>query len=622
MEIRFFGHACLKIYQEGKPALLTDPWFSPHGAFFGSWFQFPENTALTNEAIHGVNDICISHNHADHFDPPVLLKALAQNPWLKIHLPGYQTTWFSRLASALLQGWERKRITEHPPYQEFTIGDSEVRAFFVPEESPGEVDSAIVCYDFSSNVVNLNDARLAADQLVRIRDILTNVDFLCLQGSGASEYPICYTYAPDDMDARSLKKRGDKLDDCKRTIDILRPRRVLFFAGPPVFLDPALSRFNDRSDKSVFPDQLDILSEIERSRADIAAKSLFLLPGEKFDDAYLWKKVDLGSDRLIPYTRKSQYIQAYSKRRQEVYSLGPGELPDDQTLMAYFGRMPALSEYIGACIGGAITFIIKGAMSETAITVDFSTGTTHRGPVVDPLYILTVPASSLAEVLAGRATWDDIFLSFRIRFNERTDRFVPHYKTLLRYMDSEVFDKIEQYETRINVNDDEMEMMEVALPDGKVWIQRFCPHAGADFRNNGRINADGTITCLSHRLSFDLRTGRCVNSRTYNLRVRPQRRAPSQNELAEFFGLSPVEARLAAALLSGKTLSQIAGNTGVRITTVRTQLDAILRKVGAQRQSDLIRILSSTGIGSVSCAAGWFDIATAVAQLPLSLAGI
>jgi UDP-MurNAc hydroxylase len=524
MEIMFFGHACLKIHQADKLAVLMDPWFSPSGAFFGSWFQFPENTILTNEAISNVNDICISHNHADHFDPPLLLKALAENRSLSVHIPAYQTTWFARLARRLLPGCELKRITEHPPFQEFTVSKSDMRVFFVPEESPGEVDSAIVCYDSSTTVVNLNDARLSADRLARIRNIITSVDFLCLQASGASEYPICYTYPPDDMDVRCLQKRADKLEDCKRTIDILRPHRVFFFAGPPVFLDSTLARFNDRKDNSVFPDQLDILCEIQRSRADIAAKSLFLLPGEKFDDAHLWSEIDLESERLIPYTRKSEYIEAYRQRRQEFCSLELVEPPDDNILMAYFGTMPALSEYISTCIGGALTFTIKGATSETVITVDFSTGTTHKGTVANPLYTLTIPASSLVAVLAGRATWDDIFLSLRMQFDEQAERFVPHYKTLLRYMDSELFDRIELYERGINADNDGMEMMEVDLCDGKVWIQRFCPHAGADFLYNGRVNADGTITCLSHRLSFDLRTGRCVNGRTYQLRVNSQHR--------------------------------------------------------------------------------------------------
>jgi len=101
--------------------------------------------------------------------------------------------------------------------------------------------------------------------------------------------------------------------------------------------------------------------------------------------------------------------------------------------------------------------------------------------------------------------------------------------------------------------------------------------------------------------------------------IDPARHSLSEKDLAEFFGLTPAEARLAAALLTGKTLSQIAANSGIRITTLRTQLASILRKVGAERQSDLIRILSSTGIGSVSLSAGWFNIVEAVTQMLLSL---
>jgi DNA-binding CsgD family transcriptional regulator len=120
-----------------------------------------------------------------------------------------------------------------------------------------------------------------------------------------------------------------------------------------------------------------------------------------------------------------------------------------------------------------------------------------------------------------------------------------------------------------------------------------------------------------------LRTNMAVDDRRLALIVvvDPQRHSPSETDLAEFFGLSPAEARLAAALLTGKTLTQIADSTDVRITTLRTQLGSILRKVGARRQSDLIRILSSTGIGSVSLSAGWFNIAEAVSQMPLWLSG-
>jgi DNA-binding CsgD family transcriptional regulator len=80
--------------------------------------------------------------------------------------------------------------------------------------------------------------------------------------------------------------------------------------------------------------------------------------------------------------------------------------------------------------------------------------------------------------------------------------------------------------------------------------------------------------------------------------VDPTRYVPSEKDLADLFGLSPAEARVAAALMTGESLTDIAAASAVQITTVRTQLRSILRKVGVKRQCDLVRILAGTGIGS------------------------
>jgi DNA-binding CsgD family transcriptional regulator len=119
-----------------------------------------------------------------------------------------------------------------------------------------------------------------------------------------------------------------------------------------------------------------------------------------------------------------------------------------------------------------------------------------------------------------------------------------------------------------------------------------------------------------------LRTGLAVNGRPFAMIVvvDPARHSPSEGALAEFFGLSPAEARIAVALLTGKRLSDIAAASGVQVTTVRTQLRSILRKVGAKRQSDLVRILSHTGISSISLSGWWLDTALAVVQIPVSFA--
>ena len=71
--------------------------------------------------------------------------------------------------------------------------------------------------------------------------------------------------------------------------------------------------------------------------------------------------------------------------------------------------------------------------------------------------------------------------------------------------------------------------------------------------------------------------------------------AQRNNELAprlsQLFGLSKAEARVAAGIAEGRRLIDIAQESDVRMPTVRTQLRAVLKKVGASRQADLVRIV-------------------------------
>jgi DNA-binding CsgD family transcriptional regulator/PAS domain-containing protein len=63
--------------------------------------------------------------------------------------------------------------------------------------------------------------------------------------------------------------------------------------------------------------------------------------------------------------------------------------------------------------------------------------------------------------------------------------------------------------------------------------------------------------------------------------------------ISALFGLTPAEARLAAALAAGDTISEAAARYGVAVGTVRTQLKSIFGKMGVNRQQDLILRLSS-----------------------------
>ncbi|MBC3872474.1 helix-turn-helix transcriptional regulator [Undibacterium flavidum] len=61
--------------------------------------------------------------------------------------------------------------------------------------------------------------------------------------------------------------------------------------------------------------------------------------------------------------------------------------------------------------------------------------------------------------------------------------------------------------------------------------------------------------------------------------------------LTQMYGLSVAEARVACALLKGSTPKQIAIDSGVAISTIRSQLKAIFSKTGTSKQTELTQIL-------------------------------
>jgi DNA-binding CsgD family transcriptional regulator/PAS domain-containing protein len=80
----------------------------------------------------------------------------------------------------------------------------------------------------------------------------------------------------------------------------------------------------------------------------------------------------------------------------------------------------------------------------------------------------------------------------------------------------------------------------------------------------------------------------------------PDRTVPLPAErLCRVFGLTPAEAKLAAALAGGSTLGQYADRASIKIGTARWYLKQVLAKTGVHRQSELVRnVLATVGIGA------------------------
>lgn len=75
--------------------------------------------------------------------------------------------------------------------------------------------------------------------------------------------------------------------------------------------------------------------------------------------------------------------------------------------------------------------------------------------------------------------------------------------------------------------------------------------------------------------------------------LRPATASPtvSDRTLARLFGLTPAEARLALALLAGRSLAEIGAERRVTENTLRTQLAKVLRKTDTANQRSLVRLL-------------------------------
>jgi L-ascorbate metabolism protein UlaG (beta-lactamase superfamily) len=69
MRLTKYTHACVRL-DDGDRKLLVDP---------GTWAE--------DDAFHGVSDILITHEHADHIDVDRVVKAVATNANLRVHVP-------------------------------------------------------------------------------------------------------------------------------------------------------------------------------------------------------------------------------------------------------------------------------------------------------------------------------------------------------------------------------------------------------------------------------------------------------------------------------------------------------------------------------------------------------
>ena len=310
--IRYLGHAGFVVEHAGV-RLLIDPWF--HAAFLGAWFPFPDNRDLLPGVLGTRPDLLyLSHLHEDHFDERVL-EHLDRD--VRVVLPRYRSRTMARRVAEL--GFHDRVMLGHRQSYEAAPG---LRLTMLLDTSHKEDSGLLVDMD-GFRFLDLNDCNTPLSELP------SGVDLLSAQFSGAMWYPNAYAYPAETLRKKTAEVRSDLFDTLVRKVRLTGARAYLPSAGPPVFLDPALARHNDR-DETIFPLWDAFAADFAAACPDVGV--IEAAPGD-----------DLAAPTgPAGHTRTDAYVSAYRDRREDewgAWAKEPFEPVGAAELDAYFARL-------------------------------------------------------------------------------------------------------------------------------------------------------------------------------------------------------------------------------------------------------------------------------------------
>ena len=484
MKIKFYGHNCY--FLEGKFVnIITDPWLSNSGAFFGSWFQWPINHHCLSNLLNDIqknkkNFLYISHEHQDHFDKKTLKE---MRPYIETCIiPKYHDSFLKDQITKL--GYKVIELNDHEKYN---ISEKDFIELMIVDTGVTHDSAAIIHID-KKIFVNQNDCKIF-DRLVYLEEM--NVDYYAVQFSGASWHPVCYSIKEEEKKRISNKKVQSKFTSIRNAVNLIKPKYYLPSAGPAIFpfLDPSLSFGED----NIFVHQPKIDVFFSNSNTQL----VYMRPGENFESSLNNPPINPPTfDELM--NLKDNLSCSFFKYKDAELSISALKeqilLRLDQIKDIKFSRCPLLFFKWGK--QGLKIDLNKGSIEDTFIKTN--------SLKVDYVSIEATP--SYFSLMANQNfRWQDIYLSLRANINRNPDVFNTFINIFLF---SDLSNIREGFKTTLSIND--QRILIVNPHNGKNFeINRFCPHNGADLKN-AKIDKQNNLICPRHSWMFDLENeGKC-----------------------------------------------------------------------------------------------------------------
>jgi UDP-MurNAc hydroxylase len=516
VQVTSVGHAGFRI-DTAAGSILCDPWVNP--AYFGSWFPFPDNSALDWDTLGDCDYLYISHLHHDHFDPEHLRAHV--NTDAVVLLPDYPVPDLRGELEKL--GFHRFLETTDSVKHRLSgpTGDLEVMIIALRAPADGPIgDSGLVVSDGVSTVFNMNDSRPV--DLDAVHAEFGHIDVHMLQYSGAIWYPMVYDMPARAKESFGTQKRQRQMDRARQYIAQVGASWVIPSAGPPCFLDPELRYLNDdRGDPAnIFPDQMVFLDQLRVHGND---RGLLMIPGSvaEFTGAQLdslTHPLPEAEVEAIFTTGKADYIADYAARMAPVLAAEKASWAPaaGESLLGPLREKfePIMSSTDEICDG--IGYPVQLVLGPEMVVLDFPKRTVREPIACEKFrYGFAIAPELVRTVLRDdEPDWvNTIFLSTRFRA-WRVGGYNEYLYTFFKCLTDE---RIVYADGWFAETHDDTSTITL---DG--WqMQRRCPHMKADLSKFGVVEGT-TLTCNQHGWQWDLNTGRCLTARGHELRCSPQ----------------------------------------------------------------------------------------------------